>query len=103
MAGASCSWSQTAKTSRSRTIRNSGQVWKVIFDVAIVHVKQRYLTLKYAARGYTLTFRDLRNTAPSSAELLTRYEEKQFDGAVIFAPSAKSRALLPVQVAAYRS
>jgi len=41
-------------------------------------------------RGYSLTFRDARNTKPEPSELLTRFEEKQYDGLVLFAPAMKT-------------
>lgn len=37
-----------------------------------------------------MTFRDIRDAKPSDSQLLTRYESNQFDGAILFAPSAKS-------------
>merc|ERR1712093_187611 len=46
-------------------------------------------------RGYSLTFRDARNTKPEPSELLTRFEEKQYDGLVLFAPAMKSSLPIP--------
>ena len=45
--------------------------------------------MSFAARGFDLTFRDIRSTDVRPHELLTKYEQKQFDNLFVFAPSAK--------------
>lgn len=89
MAGQACLWSRTARKSSGTATRDSGRAWKV--HLRCSNWQSPACLLCLVARGYTLTFRDIRNASPSNEELLARYEEKQYDGAIIFAPSAKCK------------
>lgn len=66
-------------------------------EISVAEVLIALLILDDTARGFDLTFRDARGTNPQPSELLTKYEEKQFDGLILFAPSAKSKGKMRVR------